>query len=105
LSRAFGGSFDLAKFLGSQPRGGCFCAESGLRLFAKWQTGLWSCLNAANTHWRNHLVSHTALHTAAIKRQNAVSRKVLALQRVYVIAVRSNLSQNTVIARYHGRFH
>ena len=90
LSSAFGGGFYLRKFIGSQSRGGGFRAEPRLRLFAKWQTGLWSGLNAANIHWGNRLVSHTALHSAAIKRQNAVSRKVLALQCVYRIAPRKH---------------
>jgi hypothetical protein len=105
LSRAFGGSFDFGKFLGSQPRGGGLGAEPGLRLFAKWQTGLWIGLNAANTHWGNRLVAHAASCSAAVKRRNAGLQKVLVLQCVYVIDARSNLSQNNVIAPDREHFH
>jgi hypothetical protein len=70
LSRAFGGSFYLSQFFGSQSRGRGLGAEAGLRLFAEWQAGLGISLNAGITHWTNRLVALLLIDSAAIKLRN-----------------------------------
>src|ERR1019366_7687070 len=85
LSRAFGGSFDLGQFLGSQSRGRGLGPEAGLRLFAEWQTGLWISLNAGTTHWTNRLVALLRLIPLRLSCVIISSPQGLALQRVYVI--------------------
>src|SRR5271166_528437 len=85
LSRAFGGSFDLGQFLGSQSCGRGLGAKAGLRLFSEWQTGLGISLSARTTHWTNRLVELLRLIPLRLNCVIASSQEALALQRVYAI--------------------
>ena len=85
LSRAFGGSFDLGQFFGSQSRGRGLGAEAGLRLFSERQTGLRISLNAGTTHWTNRLVALLRLIPLRLSLVIVSSQEALALQRVYAI--------------------
>ena len=85
LSRAFGGSFYLSQFFGSQSRGRGLGAEAGLRLFSERQTGLGISLNAGTTHWTNRLVALLRLIPLRLSCVIVSSQQGLALQRVYVI--------------------
>ena len=67
----------------------CEIQASPLRQMADWTAGRLECDEYS---LGNHLVAHTASCSAAVKRRNAGSQKVLVLQHVYVIAARSNLS-------------
>jgi hypothetical protein len=97
LSRAFGGSFDFGQFLGSQSRGRGLGAEAGPHLFAEWQTGLGSGLNAGNAHWETALSPLLCPTPLTSSSEIAGSQQSLALQRVYVIDDGQRLSQTNII--------